>query len=199
MWLCRDGGPRRHQRCAALVQGSADVPEKGKVFSFNAKAAARVAGALGYQDCSQTGIKVVGTPVGQPEWVEQQCVQAAKACALVDTIMDLPALPKQHQLLLVRKCIQHKLRHLQRTVEHAHVAEAAAQLEGRVQGAVQRIMYADEAQVPHTATPQMSLPMRHGGMGLGQKLTPEVSLALYLSCGINAPGAARGGADAADL
>ena len=123
-----------------------------KVFGFNAEAAARVAAALGYQDCSQTGIKVVGTPVGQPDWVKQQCAETVdKACALVDTIMDLPALPKQHQLSLVRECIQHKLRHLQRTVEHAHVAETAAQLEDRVQGAVQRIMHVGEAQVPHTA------------------------------------------------
>ena len=154
----------------------------GKVFSFNAEAAARVAAALGYQDCSQPGIKVVGTPVGQPDWVKQQCAEAAdKACALVDTIMDLPALPKQQLLLLVRKCVQHKLRHLQRTMEHAHVAEAAAKLEGSVQGAVQRIMDVGEVQVPHTAELQMSLPMRHGGMGL-IKLTQEVSLALCLSC-----------------
>ena len=94
--------------------------------------------------------------------------------------MDLPALLKQHQLLLVRKCIQHKLSHLQRTIEHAHVAEAAAQLEGRVQGAVQRIMDVGEGQMPHTAKLQMSLPMRHGGMGL-IKLTLEVSQASYLT------------------
>ena len=66
-------------------------------------------------------------------------------------------------------------------VEHTHVAEAAAQLEGRVQGAVQRIMDVGEAQVPDTAKQQMSLPMRHGGMDL-IKLTPEVSQASYLSC-----------------
>ena len=96
-------------------------------------------------------------------------------------MMDLPSLPKQHQLLLVRKCNQHKLRHLQLTVEHAHIAEAAAQLKGRAQGAVQRIMDVGEAQVPHTAKLQMWLPMRHGGMGL-IKLAPEVSLASCLSC-----------------
>jgi hypothetical protein len=38
-----------------------------------------------------------------------------------------------------------------------------------------------KAQVPHTAKLQMSLPMHHGGMGLIE-LTPEVSLASYLSC-----------------
>ena len=82
----------------------------------------------------------------------------------------------------MRRCIQHKLRHLQRIVEHdAHVAEAAAQLEGSVQGAVQRIMDVDDAQVPHTAKLQALLPMRHGGMG-SIKLTPKVLLALYLSC-----------------
>ena len=174
-----------------------DVPEKGKVFSFNAEAAARVAAALGYQDRSQTGIKVVGSPFGQPEWVKQQCVQAAdKACALVDTIMDLPALPKQHQLLLVRKCIQHKLCHLQPTVEHAHVAEAAAQLDGRVQGAVQRIVDVGEAQVPHTAKLQMSLPMCHG---LDQVHARNFASDVPVVCGTNARSAARGGAATADL
>ena len=63
----------RADACIAAVQdflaecataNLVDVPEKGKVFSFNAGAAARVATALGYQDYSQTGIKVVGMPVG---------------------------------------------------------------------------------------------------------------------------------------
>ena len=71
-----------------------DVPEKGKVFSFNVEAAACVAAALGYQDCSQMGIKVVGMPVGQWDWVKQQCAEAAnKACAVVDTIMDASIAP----------------------------------------------------------------------------------------------------------
>ena len=51
----------RADTCIAAVQdflaecttaNLVDVPEKGKVFSFNAGAAARVAAALGYQDCS---------------------------------------------------------------------------------------------------------------------------------------------------
>ena len=107
------------------------VPEKGNVFSFSAESTAHVTAALGDQKCSQTGIKVAGTPVGQPDWAKQQCVEAAdKACARVDAIMDLPALHKHHQLLPVRKCIQHTMRHLQRALARAHVAEAAAQLEG---------------------------------------------------------------------
>ena len=140
---------------------------------------------------------MVGTPVGQPDWVNQRRTEAAnKACALNDTIMDLPALPKQHQLLLVRKCIQHKLRHLQRTVEHAHVAEAAAQLEGSVQGAVQRIMDVGYAHVPDAAKLQMSLVMCHGGMGL-IKLTPEVSRERRTCRALHK--CTRGGAAAADL
>jgi hypothetical protein len=60
-------------------------------------------------------------------------------------------------------------------------------------------MDVDEAQVPHTVKLHMSLPMRHGSMGL-IKLTPEGLLASYLAyAGHNARGAACGGAAAADL
>ena len=52
--------------------GLKDVPRKGEAFNRNAAAAARVANALGYKDCSATGIIVVGTPVGTVEWVQQQ-------------------------------------------------------------------------------------------------------------------------------
>ena len=141
---------------------------------------------LGYQDYSQTGVIVVGTPVGQPAWVQQQCTKVAdKACALVDTIMDLPELPKQHQLLLMRKYLQHKVRHLPRTVEHEHIAHASAQLEDKVPNAPECIMDVDAAQMPAAAQLQMTLPMRLGGLGLF-KLTPEASEAAYLTCAAQA-------------
>ena len=128
----------------------------------------------------------MGTPVGQPGWVQQQCTKLAdKVYALVDTIMDLPELPKQHQLLLVRKCLQHKVRHLPRTVEHEHIAHASAQLEDKVRNAMGCIMDVDAAQMPAAAQLQMTLPMRHDGLGLFN-LTPEASEAAYLTCAAQA-------------
>ena len=78
------------------------------------------------------------------------------------------------------KCIKHKLRHLQHKVEHEHTAEAAVQLEGSVQGAVQRIIDVGKAQVLDAAKLHMSQPMCKGGMSL-IKLTPEVQQASYLT------------------
>ena len=100
-------------------------------------------------------------------------------------MMDLPELPKQHQLLLVRKCLQHNVRTLPRTVEHEHIAHASAQLEDKVRNALGCIMDVDAAQMPAVAQLQMTLPMRHGGLGLFN-LTPEASEAAYLTCAAQA-------------
>jgi hypothetical protein len=168
-----------------------DVPLKGMVYSRNAEAAARVAAALGYQDCSQSGIRVVGTPVGTGAWVKQQCSQdAARACELADTVMELPGLPKQQQLLLLRKSIQQKLRHLPRTVAWEHVADASKMVEDKVQDAVLRVMGVAADQVPTAALLQMSLPVRHGGLDL-PKQTPEKARAAYLSCAAQSHAALR--------
>ena len=47
------------------------------------------------------------------------------------------------------------------------------------------IMDVDAAQMPAAAQLQMTLPMRHGGLGLF-KLTPEASEAAYLTCAAQA-------------
>ena len=49
------------------------------------------------------------------------------------------------------KCIQLKLNHVQRTLEHVCRDEAAAQLESSVQGKVQAIMDVGKPQVPDAA------------------------------------------------
>ena len=177
---CIQAVPEFWADCATI--GLQDVPHKGMVYSRNAEAAARVAAALGYQDCSQSGIRVVGTPVGKDAWVRQECARdGASACELVDMVMELPGLPKQQQLLLLRKSVQQKLRHLPRTVAWQHVAVATKSVEDKVQDAVLGIMGVAADQVSEAAQLQMSLPMRHGGLDL-PKQTPAKALAAYLAC-----------------
>ena len=165
--------------CAPL--GLKDVLRKGEVFSRNAAAAVRVAEILGFKDCSATGIMVIGTPMGTHEWVQQQCMDKAKqACALVDTLIDLPELPKQHKLLMLRCSIQQKLRHLPRTAEPRLVSGAIALLERRVRAATLHIVDITEQRLPEGAALQLGLPLCHGELGI-LEMTPEEALAALLS------------------
>ena len=101
-------------------------------------------------------------------------------CALVDTLMDLPELRKQHKLLMLRRSIQQKLRHLPRTVELHVVSGAIALLERRVRAATLHIVDITEQQLPEEAALQLGLPLHHGGLGI-LEMTPEEALAALLS------------------
>ena len=116
-----------------------DVPRKGKVFSFNVEAAARVAAALEYQDCSQKGFE----SGGHASWsagLDQAAMRGGSRQNMH---------PGHHHVFAsvaqaAPAAAGAQVRPAQLAppaVKHAHLAEAAAQLEGSVQGVVQRIMY----------------------------------------------------------
>jgi hypothetical protein len=140
---------------------------------------AAVAEGLHFAHCPE-GVVAVGTPLGAPEFVTQHAQSKAdKACALVDTLMDLP-LPKQDQLLLLRMSLQWNLAHLPRTVEWPLIEDAVQQLEERVQDAAMQVMGTAEDQMPYAAKAQMVAPLRHDGLGL--QLTDDFDRAAsYLS------------------
>ena len=158
--------------CLHLQQFGADMglhcaPAKSVVYCGHRASASTVAAALGWPDDCATddGIVAAGSPLGDQEFVEEHIHTAAgKVLAQLHDLMQLP-LPVQSKLLLLRKSVQHRLRHLPRTVRYFRLKADLQKVEEGVMEAFFALLGREFRDHPQ-ALMQAMLPLRAGGFGL---------------------------------
>jgi hypothetical protein len=146
-------------------------------YSRNVQAAADVAAALGIRHCVD-GMMVAGTPIGTDEFVKAHVNAKAEAVSKsIDAVMETP-LSAQDKLMLLRASTQHRTTHLMRVVRWELSGDAIQRVEGKVTDAAFQIM--ERPRQADASETQMTLPLRHGGMGIRATGALEGSAA-YLS------------------
>jgi len=151
--------------------------DKSCAYSEDTAAAAAVAAELDIAH-KESGLMVVGTPVGTADFVAAHAHAAADAaCASIDRLMDLP-LPAQDKFILLRSSKQWRLAHLPRVVPWELVSAAVGRLQTRTASAAGTI--AEHPLSDAKLATQLTLPLRHGGMGIVLTSAAEAQAA-YLS------------------
>jgi len=120
------------------------------------------------------GVKVLGAPVGSPEYVQRFCDNVVEEKAkLLDLLPKLPSL--QSAWLLLYFCAVPRINHLLRTVPPQHVRVAARAHDANVLNCFQKIFHIPNRQQWETNLQGLSfgtwvkqarLPLRLGGCGL---------------------------------
>jgi hypothetical protein len=147
--------------CAAI--GLHVNPDKCGVYSPDAQAAADVAAALGIRHC-ESGLMVAGTPVGTDAFITAHVNAKADAVSeCIDAVLETP-LPAQDKFMILRASAQMRTAHLPRVVPWRLVGDAIQRTEAKVAEAAFQIM--ERPQQGGTSAAQMTLPLRHGGMGI---------------------------------
>ena len=137
--------------------------DKSGAYSEDIAAAATVAAELGVAH-KKEGIMVAGTPTGSAGFVASHaCDTADAACASIDRLMGLP-LSAQDKFILLRSSKQWRLAHLPRVVPWEHISAAIGKLQTRTASAASAI--AGHPLSDSTQATQLTLPLRHGGMGI---------------------------------
>jgi hypothetical protein len=174
--LCEDIGLKANlAKCAA--------------YSRDVQAAAAVAAELGIKHCVD-GMVVAGTPIGTDAFVRAHVNAKADAvCASIDAVMEAP-LAAQDKFMLLRASTQHRTAHLTRVVQWELAGDAISRVEGKITDAAFQIM--ERPRQGGTSETQMTLPIRHGGMGIRVTSAMEGSAA-YLSAAAVADTAQRDG------
>ena len=150
-------------------------------YSRDAQAAARVAAELGIRHCVD-GIVVAGTPIGTDEFVKAYVeAKADAACKSVDAVMDTP-LPAQDKFMLLRASTQHRTAHLMRVVKWDLTGDAISRVEDKVTDAAYQIM--ERPRRGGACETQMTLPLRHGGMGIRVTSAAEASAAFLSAAAV---------------
>jgi hypothetical protein len=142
--------------------------DKCGAYSADAAAAADTAAALGISHQVE-GLVIAGTPVGTEAFaVAYTSSRADAARASVERMMSLP-LNAQDKFTLLRRSQQHRLAHLQRTLEWQQISAAVGSLRDAALVAAceifERAPLTDSAADTAVAY-QLTLPLRLGGMGL---------------------------------
>jgi hypothetical protein len=132
-------------------------------YSRNAQAAAEVAADLGIKH-HPDGFMAAGTPIGSDAYVKHHVDAKADAvCRSVDAVLETP-LSAQDKFMILRASTQHRVAHLPRVVRPELVGDAIRRVEAKVTDAAFQIM--ERPQQGGASTTQMTLPTRHGGMGI---------------------------------
>jgi hypothetical protein len=153
--------------CAAI--GLQINPAKCGAYSQDAQAAAETAAALGIRHCVD-GLVVTGTPIGTDAFVLAHVNAVADAaCASIDGVMEAP-LAAQDKFVLLRASAQMRTAHLLRLVPWQLVGGAIQRAEAKAEEAAYQIM--ERPQQGGTCATQMTLPLRHAGMGI--RVTSEL-------------------------
>jgi hypothetical protein len=157
--------------------------DKCAVYSADTRAAASLAGQLGMRHAPD-GLQPAGISVGTPAYQAAQADSCAdRACSLMDDLEALP-LADQDCWILLQSSLQWRVAHLPRGCQWTHVAAAVQRSDSKslsiskaVDG-VFAILGLPSAEGPPTA--QITLSIRHGGLGLSHTCPAEGSAA-YLS------------------
>ena len=125
-----------------------------------------------------SGIDILGTPVGEPNYVSARCIDKAKSgsdfCSKLLSLDD-----PQSSLLLLRHCHVPSLNHLSRTVAPEILNKAALIHDDLTYQTFSSIMGLDLSDPDLWF--QTCLPIRHGGCGLSrlQTVAPMAFLAAW--------------------
>jgi hypothetical protein len=110
------------------------------------------------------GLLATGLPFGTPQFVSAHAHGCANmARGLIDILNEL-TLPAQDHWLLLHGCLQQRTAHLLRGAEWDAVGPAVTAVEDRVLVSAFTVM--DRAWRDAAIQEQMTLPQRHGGLGL---------------------------------
>ena len=153
-------------------------PARTKVFCADAAVAAETAANIGCT--AETLIVVAGTPIGEPERVQQHVhssVSATEAC--IEKLLGLPLSP-QEKFLLMHGSLQRREDHLTRVVAWSLLQEPLHKLERKQVAAVTAIVELSDADVHAPQRALLHLPHRHGGFGI-QRFQEDVADASFLA------------------
>ena len=131
-------------------------------------------------------LKVLGTCLGSA--AARRAFLESNIATQVATLTRLPGLPNQHAFLLLSICLQQNLRHLQRSLKSDDISDAWRPLDDALLAAARRLRAAVNS--PATDKDLISLPMRHGGLGLllHEEVAPHAyAAAIQLSDKVLAP------------
>jgi hypothetical protein len=135
----------------------------GAVYSADDAAAAHIARHLKVRHARE-GLLAAGNPVGTPAFlVARADICADHACQLLDKLQVLP-LADQDRLLLLHGSLQRRVAHLPRGNQWQHVGQALQRAESKAVDGAFALLQQTRAEEPLTA--QITLPLRHGGLGL---------------------------------
>jgi hypothetical protein len=113
-------------------------------------------------DIRSTGITLLGTAVGSKEF--RRAFLKKKVSGQVQLLDQLPSLAFQPALLLLRQCIQHNLRHLQRCLKTIDMPHCWDELDRELQHSL-LVLRSSPRSLP-TDSQIISLPTRLGGLGI---------------------------------
>jgi hypothetical protein len=147
------------------------------VYSEDTAAAASVATALSMHHAPD-GLLAAGTPVGTAAFEAASASTCAdRACSLMDRMQALHLADKDRWLLL-HGSLQRRLAHLPRGSHWAQVGLAVQQAERKAVDCALAIVGQPTTDGP--LTEQVTLPLRHGGLGLS-RTSPALGGTAYLA------------------
>ena len=126
-----------------------------------------------------SGIDILGTPIGTPDYVSARCIDKAKSgTELCSKLLELD--DPQSSLLLLRHCHVPSLNHLRRTVIPKQLNKAALIHDDQTYQTFSSVMGLDVSDPDSWF--QSCLPIRHGGFGLSrmQSVVPMAILAAWI-------------------
>jgi hypothetical protein len=141
-----------------------------------------VAGQLGVRHAPDGLLVSAGTPVGTPAYQAAQADRCAdRACSLMDDLHVL-LLADQDRWILLQGSLQQTVAHLPRGCQWTHVAAAVQRAESKAVDSVGAILGLPRVEGPLTA--QITLRLRHGGLGLSHTCPAEGSTAYLAAAAI---------------
>jgi hypothetical protein len=139
------------------------------------------------------GLLAAGTPIGTPAFQSARADACADhTCQLMEELQALPLATQNRWLLLHGSC-QRQVAHLPRGYPWQHVGHAAQRAESKAVDGVFALMGLPRVDGP--LTEQITLPHRHGGLGMSHT-SPTDGVAAYLAGAATAHRAMRRGPEA---
>jgi hypothetical protein len=152
-------------------------PAKCAVYSTDGAATASVASHLGVHHAPD-GLLAAGTPVGTPAFQTTHANScAAHACYLMEELLALP-LGDQDLWLILQGSLQKRVAHLPKGCRWEHVGPAVQSAENKAVDCALAIAAHPRTNGP--LTDQITLPLRHGGLGFA-RTSPAEGDAAYLA------------------
>jgi hypothetical protein len=185
---------RAHQALTALAAplGLHAQLTKCKVYSEDAAAASAVADHLELQHAPE-GLLAAGTPIGTPAFQSARADACADhTCQLMEELQALP-LAAQDRWLLLHGSLQRRVAYLPRGCPWQHVGHAVQRAESKAVDGVFALLGLPRVDGP--LTEQITLPHRHGGLGLSHT-SPTDGVAAYLAAAATAQRAMHRGPEA---
>jgi hypothetical protein len=177
------GAPAPIMRAFAALTALADPlslhsqPAKCAVHSGDHAAATTVASQLGVRHAPE-GLLAAGTHIGTPSFQTTNAESCAtRACHLMDELLAL-SLGDQDCWLVLHRSLQKRVAHLPRGCTWEQVSSAVVRAGSKAVDCAFAIMA--QARMYGPPTDHLTLPMRHGGLGLARAV-PEEGDAAYLS------------------